>query len=86
MSKPAIKSRTNQTVAALLTMAVGERIARRVGMEPSEVTDVLLGAVELALAALAVYFRQQANPKPQDRQGVISEKPRKSAKGTGASA
>jgi len=59
--KPVHKSRTNATVLALVAAVVGERIARKLGMEPDVVTEALLGAGELALGALAIYFRQRAN-------------------------
>lgn len=79
MSKPAVKSRTNRTVGLLIATVVGERIARRVGMEPNEVTDALLGLVDVVLGAVAVYYRQQANRQPEDRQDVLTPKPKKRA-------
>lgn len=60
--KSVTQSRTNRTVAVLLATVVGERIARKAGLEPSEVTEALLALGEVALGALAVYFRQNAQP------------------------
>lgn len=74
MKKPVHKSRTNQTVALLVATVAGERIARKLGMEPDSVTEALLAAGEVLLGALAVYFRQNATA-PIDRQDVVSTKP-----------
>lgn len=70
------QSRTNRTVAVLIAAAVGERVARKLGVAPDAVTEVLLSLGEVALGALAIYFRQQANPEPVDKQEVVSPKPR----------
>jgi hypothetical protein len=77
MSAKAItKSRTNRTVAVLVATVVGERIARRAGVEPSMVTEALLAVSEVAMGILAVYFRQKAG-EPEDRQDRVSKKPRR---------
>lgn len=69
VKKPAAQSRTNQTVVALLAVAVGERIARKTGLEPDAVTEALIATGEVVLGALAIYFRQRANA-PVDLQDV----------------
>lgn len=61
VKKPAAQSRTNQTVVALLAVAVGERIARKTGLEPDAVAEALIATGEVVLGALAIYFRQRAN-------------------------
>jgi hypothetical protein len=77
MSAKAItKSRTNRTVAVLVATVVGERIARRAGVEPSTVTEALLAVSEVAMGILAVYFRQKAG-EIEDRQDRVSKKPRR---------
>ena len=70
------QSRTNRTVAVLIATAVGERVARKLGVEPDAVTEALLSLCEVALGALAIYFRQKANGHPIDKQDVVSPKPR----------
>lgn len=85
MKKPVHKSRTNQTVALLVATVAGERIARKLGMEPDAVTEAVLAVGELLLGALAVYFRQSATV-PVDRQNVISPKPNPTANRAKASA
>lgn len=80
VKKAVHQSRTNRTVAVLIAAAVGERVARKLGVEPDAVTEALLSLGEVALGALAIYFRQKANGEPVDKQDVVSPKPRARAK------
>ena len=77
MKKPIHKSRTNQTVAAMVAVVVVRALAVKVpALAPiaDVLTDEVTAAIEAGLGLLAVAFRQAAG-KPVDQQGVVTPRP-----------
>jgi hypothetical protein len=80
MARKAIhKSRTNQTVAAIVGVVAAKALAHYLPPEIAEVvgpalTDEVVGAAVAVLGAAAVRFRQLANA-PEDRQGEVTPRP-----------
>ena len=77
MSKPIHKSRTNRTVAGIVGVVVARAIVAKVPfLAPvaDVLTDEVTGAIVAGLGALAVHFRQAANPVV-DQQTVVTPRP-----------
>ncbi len=80
--KTVTQSRTNQTVAAIVTVVAAKFLARYLPADIAAqvagvLTDEVVSVVVAGLGSLAVYFRQKANPQPGpiDQQNVVTPRP-----------
>lgn len=81
IAKPVTKSRTNRTVAAIVTVVAAKALSHYLPAELAHevaavLTDEVVGVVATGLGALAVYYRQAANRGPADEQDRVTPRPK----------